>query len=575
MVHFELKKVTTLNAVLLIVAIGAICYFSGLTNQFVGDDYSQIVTSLPAHSISNIALFFRGDTFYNSGGLAPLASTYYRPLMITVYALVYTFFGPKVVAFHLVSLGFVIAGAIMVFLVLRYFFKPAMALVLALVFLVHPINSQNAFALASLQEPLFFLFGMLALWTLVRFQGKSLWYFGLSGAFLLLSLLSKETGILFVIISLAYLYMTDQKRRATYFLGVVAVIMSIYLYLKIMAVGLLVNPHEAPIDNLNLFHRLLNLPEILQFYFTKFLFPIQLSQYYFWAYKTVSFQHFFLPLLFDLIVAGVMVYAGYKVRHQSPKREFILFLFFSVWLVIGLLMHAQIVPLDGTVSESWFLFPMVGLLGMIGVVLEAFPLRWPRERIWITVICIVAILGVRTAIRGLDWKNNFVLASHDILVSKEDYVADNMIAEHYVQAQYPAEAERYGVTSMNIYPSASGYATLGAAYGEQGLYPQAAIEYLTGIRYFESPTLYEGAATMMLFEGTPKNNLIFLGQAVKIFPEDGKLWFAMAILDDKAGETGNAKRAIQIAQQYGVNVPYIYDNIMDGKPFSITLFPKS
>lgn len=205
-------------AALIIALTGLAVFASGLVSPFWGDDNLQIVENIPVHSIANLWLFFQGGTFYNGQGLAPLSGAYYRPLMTTVFSLVYSIFGPNAIAFHLLQLGLYITAAVLLWLVFRYSFRPALALALSLIFLVHPLNSQVVFAIASMQDVLFFLFGMLALWLLLRYGSvKSLW---LVAGCLLLSLLSKETGVLFLVLALLYLFWFDRGRLKT-FAGIV------------------------------------------------------------------------------------------------------------------------------------------------------------------------------------------------------------------------------------------------------------------------------------------------------------------------------------------------------------------
>src|SRR5665213_1777591 len=198
----KLNKITSWQAGLIIAVLGFAFYFTGLTNSFQGDDVYQIVNNVPVHSITHIKLFFEGGTFYNGHGLAPLSGVYFRPLMMTVFSLLYTLFGPHPIYFHLFQLALCIGSSIILYLFFRYSFKPALALSLSLVFLLHPLNSQVAYAIPSMQDALFFFFGILALYLLLRL--KSVRSLLLVAACLFLSLLSKESGLLFTSMALLY-----------------------------------------------------------------------------------------------------------------------------------------------------------------------------------------------------------------------------------------------------------------------------------------------------------------------------------------------------------------------------------
>jgi hypothetical protein len=255
------------QAGLIIAILGFAAYFDGLKNSFLGDDTSQIVTNIPVHSITHIRILFESSTFYNGQGLAPLIGAYYRPLMTTVFSVIYTLFGAHPFYFHLLQLLLCIGSSIILYLFFRYSFKPALALTLSLVFLLHPIDSQVVFAIASMEDALFFFFGILALYLLVRCTSK--WSLCFVALALLMALLAKESGVLFVIMALVYLFWWNRPRFYP-FLAIMAVPMAAYLTLKTRAIGLAaINPGISPIDRLGLSQRLMNTPSIIQFYFSR------------------------------------------------------------------------------------------------------------------------------------------------------------------------------------------------------------------------------------------------------------------------------------------------------------------
>jgi hypothetical protein len=244
----KINKITSWQASLVIVVMGFAAYFDSLKNQFLGDDVGQIINNPPIHSIAHIKLFFEGGTFYIGKGFVPLYGFYFRPLMTTVFSLIYTLFGSHPFYFHVVQLLICIGSAILLYLFFRFSFKPALSLFLALIFLVHPIDSQIVFAIASMQDALFFFFGILGLYLLFRFKSKK--SLVLVALCFFMSLLAKETGFLFVAMALLYLFWFKRKQLYKFVITMVIPI-ALYMILRIHAIGLLgTNPHNGPIDNL-------------------------------------------------------------------------------------------------------------------------------------------------------------------------------------------------------------------------------------------------------------------------------------------------------------------------------------
>lgn len=555
-------------ALALIVALGFITYFSGLATPFQGDDEVQITSAVPVHSISNIVLFFRGGTSYAGQGVAPMSGVYYRPLMTTVFSLLYTIFGPNPLFFHLFQLLLIIAGAFLTFLVFKYTFPDLIALTLAILLLVHPLNSQAAFAIPAMQEPLYYLFGILSLWLLLRYTSTNI--LPVAAACLFLSLLSKESGVLFAIIDLAYLFIFDKRRRLYRFALILTAPLAIYLWLRIAAVGLSHNPHFAPIDNLNVIDRLLTAPSIVAFFIGKLLFPVQLASAYYWTYTSFSIAHVLIPLVVDLIVISLFVYGGRLVKKKSTIANYYTYIFFGVWAASGLLIHLQLIPLDMTVCETWFRFSVVGVLGMVGLIALTQVDNWPR---WTAVGCIalIALLGIRTAWRGTDWRNEYVLAQHDIAASPEDYSAYSIMSADLIQRHSYADAAASARRSISLFPAYNNYFNLGVSLAQLRDYQGAYIAYRSSLKYGENATTYENLAALALVYGDYAENKQMFAKGIEQFPSNYNLWLYLALLEAKNQNYDAAKSDIATASKYGQVPPQLYTNIMTNKTFDLGL----
>jgi dolichyl-phosphate-mannose-protein mannosyltransferase len=561
----KLHKLKSWQVAYLMAVLGLAVFIIGFNNPFQGDDSYQIVNNVPVHSISNIFLFFRSSTFFNGGHLTGI---YYRPLMTTVFSLLYTLFGPHPLAFHIFQFAIYLASAYLVYLIFRYFFKTVLALVLALIFLVHPLNSQVVFAIPSMQDALFFFFGIASLWLLIfRKSFRSLCLVALC---LFLSLLSKETAVVFVVIDVAYLLWFNRQRVSS-FIKVIILPLVLYLVLKIHAVGLNSPQLDAPIDKVHLIGRLLTDPSIVLFYVTKFIFPWRLATDYYWTYPTFSVSHVLLPALIDLAVVGLFVYGGVRVHRKFSANVFHGYLFFGLWAVIGLLPYMQIIPLDLTACETWFYFSMVGVLGMIGLSLLTIKVRIQPIILIVVAIVLILALGMRTAIRGTDYRSQYILALADLSGSSQDFSAMNNVAEGLIeQANYP-EAAVYAKRSVSIFPNVTSLNNLGVALEYEENYPGAVAAYNQALKYGNLSFIYENLAELTLVYGRASDDTRLYQVALTKYPHDSKIWLYLAILEDATGAQADAKVAVANAAKYGPIPQALFNDISDGKPFNLQL----
>ena len=223
---------TSKKAVILIVLIGLLIFSNGLFNNFVRDDVSQILSNPNIQSLKNVPGLFLGNRLVSEKNTL-LGGTYFKPLLDTTFSLTYALFGANPFPFHFFQISLYIVNACILFVLLNQFFKQSLAFILSLAFLLHPINSEVALYISATQEVLFLFFGLLSL--LVLKKTESLKGILLTGLLLFFSLLSKETGILFIFIALVYSVI--YKRKVFYpLLAFSSLSTVIYLLLRIQAI---------------------------------------------------------------------------------------------------------------------------------------------------------------------------------------------------------------------------------------------------------------------------------------------------------------------------------------------------
>jgi hypothetical protein len=549
--------------------IGFATYSIGLRNGFQGDDLSQIVQSVPVHSLRHLGNLYKGGTFYNGNGFKPLSGSYYRPLMTTVFALIYAAGGDHSIYYHVVQLLICILNSFLLYLVFINFFNKSLAMILALVFLVHPIDSEVVYNIACMQDALFFLFGILTFYLILNF--RSLRSMIIAVLCLFLSLLSKETGALFILVIVVYL-LAFERKSSRIFLTLLILPLAAYLSLKTHAVGVIgKNPNNAPIDRLNLAGRLLTMPSIALFFAIKLILPIKLASGYYWEYKRFSLLHVLLPLVCDIVIIVVIGFLSIFIRRTVSARNFRLFLFFTFWMSIGVVAHLQIVPLDMTVSLSWFYFSMAGLLGMIGVLLIALENKIKPDWFFAVAGLVIVLFAVRSTLWGVDWRTLYVLARNDLSSSSDDYNADNVLANYYIKQDSYLSAKPYAEGSVDSFPTYTSYNSLGLVLAGLKDYPAAESAYHAGLHYGGLNAIYENLAALTLVYGNPVNDRAYLLQASSEFPQDSTIWLCTAIFDDEHNDNPGAKIAITNAARYGQVSATIYGAIMDNQKLDLTL----
>jgi len=440
------------KSIYIIIIIGLCLYFYSLFGKFLWDDEEQIVNNSYIHSISNIPEFFLGSTF-NTGGAGSLTGIYYKPLLITLFSVIYSIFGNNSFFFHLFQLSLHIINSVCIFIIFNYFFNKIIIKEIkylkrfgiwisffgAILFLVHPINVESVVYISASQEVLFFTFGIMSFMFLIL-NKENIKVFNvefnsylLSGIFVLFAFLSKETGILFFIINIMYIFVF-QKDRFKKFIYYFVSTLSIYIILRffIARIGLR-GKGITPIMQLSFFERLINIPKVIFFYFKTFFYPRYLLISQNWIVEKINMKDFYIPFIIIITIFSILIYMiFYFYRNKLFNKCFIkLYTFFLIWFIVGIGLHIQIIPLDMTVADRWFYFPIVGLIFIL-ILITSFLIYKFRNVIknieiisFIIITFLLTIFSCRTLLRTFDWSSGLTLYQNDIKYNKNAYDLEN------------------------------------------------------------------------------------------------------------------------------------------------------
>lgn len=564
---------TNLKAISIILVVGFIVYFNSLFNGFVLDDISQIIHNTSIHSIQNILSFFQGSTFHSSNSTEALMGVYYKPLLTTSFSIIYSIFGESAFYFHLFQLVLQITNAIIIFYVFKFFFSKKSSLFLSLLFLIHPINVESVVYISGLQEVLFFFFGMLGLIILLKTKNSQIVSKAIyAKIFLLLlfSLLSKETGILFIFILplFAFLFV----RRTLKFVTSSAILsLGVYFFLRFFVGHIYFDTKGiSDIANLSLSQRLVNIPSIILYYLKTFFTPINPLSSQTWIIKNITFQNFYLPLIIDGIFFMFLLVLGIFIKRKA-KNVFKTYLFFIFWFWGGLGLILQIFPLDQTVADRWFYFPIFGLLGIGGVFIQSLKINSGKliNLSYIFAFTILFLLSLRTMIRNTNWYSTYVLVSHDILFESDNPYLQNTLALELSKIGDYKEAEKHYQYAYTLAPQDAILSNLAITYAQEGDLIKAEETYrkLIEINKNYSPA-YVNLAYILVKSNKFKQAAIVAHKGLILFSNMNQFWVLSAISDYNLGEYDKALQ--EITQGYNLSpsdsVKQIYDNIKQNQP---------
>lgn len=402
-------------APLLLVLSAMAAYAPALWNGFVWDDYAVILRDPLIRSWQLIGEGFAHFLFTDA-----TASDFYRPLQRLSYTFDYAAFFLSPMGYHLVSLLWHAAAAIALFYFAEEFLavckmEPArrlwVAFLTALIWALHPVQSAAVVYVAGRADPLAATFGFLGLYLALRMRsarGDRRWAFGVgAGLSFLASALSKEMGLIFLLLWLI-IFLAQRPRRA--WSGTASVILGVLIAYSSLRVSAEHIPAPAP-PPVRLLVRPIVASRAVAEYAGLLLFPWRLHMerdvethpngYGPASLDAAAWRE--LQTLLGLLLTAAAVYIFWRSR-QSPAIFLSLLFALVCYLPIG-----GVITLNATVAEHWLYLPSAFLFLAAAAALES--LGWIRAgnlqskgviaclTIWLL------FLPIRTFLRTLDWKD--------------------------------------------------------------------------------------------------------------------------------------------------------------------------
>lgn len=515
-------------SVYLFVGLGIFGYSLGF--GFLLDDEDQILKNGFIQSLSHFFDLFMGSTM-NPGGAAHLSGIYYKPIMMLSYMILWFITPGDALSFHVFQFLLHVANAFLIYRLFRHVFslnngnhgshkdnginvaRTTLAFVLGLIFVVHPINVSSVVYIANLQENLFSFFGLAALNLLATTGTLNTRMIVAVGSLFLLSLLSKESGILYLVVSIPYcLIFIPSKVKQLIKIQIVTI--ATYLFLRLGLAHLtVVSFNTSKMHRADLATRLMTMPKILWHYVETFFFPKDLTVTQDWVVTEFSLGEFWFPLVCMTLFSSIIIIL-------NQKRPSKVLLFFTIWAIIGLGMHSQLVPLDGTVSDRWFYFPIVGFLGILSTLVPSHFGKTASAAI--LVACLIPTLGARSLLRTLNWSDGLTLYQHDLRLMPDSYYLNNNVGVELFRRNRIPESRPYFEKSTELFPAWTvNWNNLGAVYESSNDLPAAETCFHRSIQNGVYHLAFENYARVLFKQAKYSELRVFLTQVgLKILPNN-------------------------------------------------------
>src|SRR6187401_935338 len=330
--------------VIIIAVFTFILYAQSINHNYTLDDHPVIdENSITTMGLSGIPILLKTDYWYGSGHDESRGPVY-RPTSLIIFATVWEFSPNDPHVYHFINVLLYSFTCLFLFLVLCELFRKQNILfpfICALLYAAHPIHTEVVNNIKSLDEILCFLFAIISIWLFMKYiSTMSKWSFILGGVSFFLSLVSKETGISFLlIIPLAIFFFADySKKSITQILILLVATTALWLIFRTIIFKDLHQNITTATSALN--NTLYAAPDFASKYATAFyillryigllIFPHPLTSDY--NYAQIKIQTFSDPvsLLGILIYAAIGAYLIFNFRKKSIIVFGILFYLLSL-----------------------------------------------------------------------------------------------------------------------------------------------------------------------------------------------------------------------------------------------------
>ncbi|MBN1353466.1 MAG: hypothetical protein JW994_02205 [Candidatus Omnitrophica bacterium] len=385
---------------LTLAAVVFIAYGNVLKGPFLYDDNMLIVENPLIKNLSNALTYFRTDLF--SYGPGERMSNSFRPMHTFLNAVDYFLWGDNSAGFHFTNVFLHLINVLLIFILLRNISKSALiAYLTAILYALHPINTQSVSYIAGRGDVLMSLFAALSLICYIAWYGKKTGGFlALSVFFYALSVLSREASLIVLPLLIIGYIMYFGKPGSHSFKSIIPyfIVAIIYLFLRILILGVYIAP--VGLEYVSFYRRLLTSIKGLFISLGIILAPSGLHFDRFTAVERSILSPIALISLIGLIAAVFAVVYLYKIGLKESRKFAALVSFGFFWFLACMLPYFNIIPIQVFVSENWLYQPSVGIFFVAGTVVAFVFNRLKAKSMPVASYAVIAVFALTSLIYG-------------------------------------------------------------------------------------------------------------------------------------------------------------------------------
>lgn len=438
----------------LLVIVGFSIYSNSFSNHLFWDDDDVITNNYYIKDFSFIPQYFSQNLIAGAGQV----TNYWRPLLLLSFASDYHLFGLNPIGYHVVNLLWHILGAWLLFLLFKRISKDRwISALVALVFLVHPLQTEAVTYVAGRADPMSTVFVLASALFYVLFRQKhKMKLIYLSVLSFILSLLVKEQSIMLpailFLVEICFFFDKKNWKRSLYSLIPFAVVSLLYIGARVSILNF--NDILSGTDYLGVYDsslkvRLLTFTYVFSKYISLLFLPFNLHMAYevnpitsIWSGYAISF----------ILLVTSLIYLF--IRNWKNNR---LVSFGIAWFLILLLPRTNIISINRPLYEHWLYLPMAGFWFMLAVLIKKVIERYSqRKREFLNklaiglLIAVLIFFSILTILRNRDWHDPITFYEKNLRYTPNSYIQHNNLGMAYADTGRLDEAEKEYRKSLDI-----------------------------------------------------------------------------------------------------------------------------